>query len=95
MCVVCLRLRRDPAAPDGVFYECGQAAQGWDTEPGHVLYVIRLKDDCIGAVGRRWISTHAPQGSSYIEVAALIRSGMTFGSNDENVIASGSHVWHW
>ena len=95
MCVVCLRLRRDPVAPDGVFYECCQAAQGWDASEGHVLYVIRVKDDSIPFIGRRWVSTHAPQGSSYTQVTALLPNNMVFGSNDENVIASGNHVWHW
>jgi len=59
------------------------------------LYVIRVKDDNIAFVGRRWISTHAPQGSSYAQVMALLPNNIVFGSNDENIIASGSHVWHW
>jgi hypothetical protein len=88
-------LRRDPDAPDGVYYECCQAAKGWDTEPGHVLYLIRVKDDSMAAIGRRWVATHAPPDACYKEVTALTADGLTFGSNDDNVITNGNHVWHW
>ena len=97
MCAVCPRLRRDPAAPDGVYFECCQAAQGWDTEAGHVLYIIRVAEDTIGAIGRKWVATHAPRGSTYLQVTALIPGGgvLAFGSNDENITAGGGHEWHW
>ena len=97
MCAVCLRLRHDPDAPDGVYYECCQAAQGWDTEPGHVLYIIRVEEGTIDAIGRKWVATHAPRGSSYLQVTALIPGGgvLAFGSNDEDITTGGGHEWHW
>ena len=59
------------------------------------MYLIRVPEDSIGAIGRKWVATHAPRNSTYEEVMRLIRGGLTFGSNDENVIANGNHVWFW
>ena len=59
MWAVCPRLRHDVDAPDKVYNECCQAAQAWDVQDGHALYIIK------GAgVGRKWVATHAPKGSS-------------------------------
>jgi hypothetical protein len=54
-----------------------------------------VPEDSIGAIGRKWVATHAPRNSTYDEVMELIPGGLTFGSNDENVIANGNHVWVW
>ena len=59
------------------------------------MCLIRVPEDSIGAIGRKWVATHAPRNSTYDEVMELIPGGLTFGSNDENVIANGNHVWVW
>ena len=59
------------------------------------MYLIRVPEDSIGVIGRKWVATHAPRDSTYDEVMALIPGCLTFGSNDTNVLTNGVHVWDW
>ena len=74
----------------------GGAGMGRRGRPRSV-YIIRVAEDTIGAIGRKWVATHAPRGSSYLEVTALIPGGgvLAFGSNDEDITTGGGHEWHW